>query len=94
MFTNEPLPADGYITLPDTPGFGLELNKEALNLIRPFDRSGESAAAVLCSTVRQLRQDAWDHFFSSFFPLATRTVTSSTWCPCLLGADSACDPML
>jgi len=83
MFTNEPLPADGYITLPDTPGFGLELNKEALNLIRPFDRSGESAAAVLCSTV-----------FFSFFPLATRTVTSSTWCPCLLGADSACDPML
>jgi len=43
MFTNEPLPKDGYITLPDTPGFGLELNKEALNLIRPFDRSGGSA---------------------------------------------------
>ena len=46
MFTNEPLPKDGYITLPDTPGFGLELNKEALNLIRPFDRSSESAAAA------------------------------------------------
>ena len=30
VFTNEPLPEDGYITLPDTPGFGLELNPEAL----------------------------------------------------------------
>lgn len=39
MFTNEPLPKDGYIELPDTPGFGLELNREALNLIRPYDRS-------------------------------------------------------
>ncbi len=38
MFTNEPLPEAGYITLPDTPGFGLELNREALNLARPFTR--------------------------------------------------------
>ena len=38
MFKNEPLPERGYITLPDTPGFGLELNKAVLNLIRPYDR--------------------------------------------------------
>ena len=39
VFTNEPLPENGYITLPDTPGFGLELNREALGLVRPYDRS-------------------------------------------------------
>ena len=39
MFKSEPLPESGYISLPDTPGFGLELNHDALNLIRPFDRS-------------------------------------------------------
>ncbi len=38
MFKTEPLPVDGYIELPTTPGFGLELDKEALNLIRPFGR--------------------------------------------------------
>ena len=38
MFKNEPLPEEGYITLPDTPGFGLELNRTALNLVRPYDR--------------------------------------------------------
>ena len=39
MFVNEPLPVDGFIELPNTPGFGLELNRDALNLLRPFDRS-------------------------------------------------------
>jgi L-rhamnonate dehydratase len=39
LFKSEPLPENGYILLPDTPGFGLELNHDALNLIRPFDRS-------------------------------------------------------
>ena len=37
MFKNEPLPVNGFIELPATPGFGLELDREALNLIRPFD---------------------------------------------------------
>jgi L-rhamnonate dehydratase len=36
LFQNEPLPEDGYITLPDTPGFGLELNRDALHLVRPY----------------------------------------------------------
>ena len=39
MFKNEPLPERGFITLPDTPGFGLELNRQALNLTRPYARS-------------------------------------------------------
>ena len=39
MFKNEPLPERGYIELPATPGFGLELNRDALNLVRPYDRS-------------------------------------------------------
>ncbi len=36
MFISEPLPEAGYITLPETPGFGLELNRDALNLVRPY----------------------------------------------------------
>ena len=36
MFKSEPLPEAGYITLPDTAGFGLELNHAALNLVRLF----------------------------------------------------------
>ena len=38
MFKNEPLPKNGYIDLPDTPGFGLELNRAALNLFRPYPK--------------------------------------------------------
>ena len=36
MFVEEPLPVDGYITLSNKPGFGLELNKEKLHLVRPY----------------------------------------------------------
>ena len=39
MFTNEPLPVGGYIDLPDSPGFGLNLDREALQLLRPYNRS-------------------------------------------------------
>ena len=42
MFKNEPLPDRGYIDLPRTPGFGLELNKEALSLSRPYDRGRQT----------------------------------------------------
>ncbi len=38
MFKNEPLPEAGYITLPNAPGFGLELDRDALNLVRPYER--------------------------------------------------------
>ncbi len=40
MFKSEPLPDRGYIELPATPGFGLELNRAEVNLIRPYDRKG------------------------------------------------------
>lgn len=36
MFKNEPLPDRGYIELPTTPGFGLELNRREVNLTRPY----------------------------------------------------------
>ena len=39
MFKSEPLPKNGYIELPDKPGFGLELNLNALKLKRPYNRS-------------------------------------------------------
>ena len=37
VFVEEPLPVDGYITLPDKPGWGLELNVSEANgqLVRP-----------------------------------------------------------
>jgi L-rhamnonate dehydratase len=40
LFENEPLPSGGYISLPhDAHGFGLTLNKKALNLQRPFSHA-------------------------------------------------------
>ena len=36
LFEGEPLPANGYIDIPDKPGFGLELIRD--NLRRPYDR--------------------------------------------------------
>ena len=36
MFKNEKLPTNGSITLSDEPGFGLELDRTAVNLTRPF----------------------------------------------------------
>jgi L-rhamnonate dehydratase len=38
LFTNEPLPENGKLLLSNTPGFGLELNKEGLDLVRPFEQ--------------------------------------------------------
>ena len=39
LFKNEPLPVNGYLDLPETPGWGVELNDQ-LELIRPYARSG------------------------------------------------------
>ena len=37
MFVEEPMPQNGYVSLPtNKPGWGLELNKKALGLMRPF----------------------------------------------------------
>jgi len=39
LFTDEPLPKDGYIDLPaDKPGFGVTLNREGVALHRPYPR--------------------------------------------------------
>lgn len=39
LFKNEPLPKDGYLEIPETPGWGVELNKDALKLKRPYERT-------------------------------------------------------
>jgi L-rhamnonate dehydratase len=36
LFTDEPLPKDGYLELTDAPGWGVELNQN-LGLIRPYE---------------------------------------------------------
>ena len=36
MFDGEPLPSDGAIVLTDAPGWGLEINRDAVALSRPF----------------------------------------------------------
>jgi L-rhamnonate dehydratase len=36
LFVDEPMPVDGYLDLPDTPGWGVELNREGLALRRPY----------------------------------------------------------
>ena len=38
LFVDEPLPKDGWIDIPDTPGWGVELNREGLRLRRPYAR--------------------------------------------------------
>ena len=37
LFVNEPLPKDGWIDIPDTPGWGVELNRKGLKLKRPYE---------------------------------------------------------
>jgi len=41
VFIDEPLPKDGFIDLPDRPGFGCTLNREGLR--RPCDRGDEAS---------------------------------------------------
>jgi L-rhamnonate dehydratase len=38
LFTDEPLPKDGWMDLPDKPGWGVTLNREKLKLSRPHKR--------------------------------------------------------
>lgn len=43
LFTDEPLPKDGYVELPhDKYGFGVTLNKEGLNMKRPYPRGAKN----------------------------------------------------
>jgi L-rhamnonate dehydratase len=39
LFVNEPVPKNGIIEIPDTPGWGVELNREKLELKRPHKRN-------------------------------------------------------
>ena len=41
LFPDEPLPKDGYIDLPDRPGFGVTLNRDKLR--RPYERTAEES---------------------------------------------------
>eukprot|EP01147_Barroeca_monosierra_P006024 gene6023-7353_t len=43
LFDDEPLPKDGFIQLPDRPGFGVTLNRA--KLIRPYVRSNDAVKA-------------------------------------------------
>lgn len=43
LFPDEPLPKDGWIDLPDRPGFGVTLKRDGLR--RPYNRSVEESAA-------------------------------------------------
>jgi len=38
LFKDEPLPVDGWMDLPTKPGWGVELNREGLKLVRPYPR--------------------------------------------------------
>lgn len=38
LFVDEPVPKDGYLDLPDKPGWGVELNRDNLKLVRPYAR--------------------------------------------------------
>ena len=42
LFLDEPVPKNGYVELPhDKPGFGVTLNREGLNMTRPYKRKNE-----------------------------------------------------
>ena len=43
LFPDEPLPKDGFIDLPDRPGFGVTLSKDKLS--RPYPRTDAQSAA-------------------------------------------------
>ena len=43
LFADEPLPKDGFIDLPDRPGFGVTLNRTGLR--RAYARSDADSAA-------------------------------------------------
>ena len=38
LFVHEPVPKDGWIDIPDTPGWGVELNRGVLKFRRPYPR--------------------------------------------------------
>lgn len=49
LFSDEPLPADGFIDLPDRPGFGVTLVRDTLR--RPYPRSEEESAKQAAANI-------------------------------------------
>eukprot|EP00731_Ephydatia_muelleri_P038883 Em0964g4a len=47
LFTDEPLPENGFVTLPDRPGFGVTLNRDSLH--RPYPRPAATKMQTKCS---------------------------------------------
>lgn len=59
LFTNEPLPVDGYISLSEEPGFGVKLNP-AVPLVRPYPRTPPTYEEVeAAKTKRTPAQADW-----------------------------------
>ena len=60
LFKGEPLPKNGYIDVPDRPGFGVELIRD--NLHRPYPRSPETSrknsAANVAEKLHQRKRPA------------------------------------
>ena len=60
LFEGEPLPMNGYIDVPEKPGFGVELIRD--NLHRPYPRSAEAsrenAAANIAEKLEQRSRPA------------------------------------
>jgi L-rhamnonate dehydratase len=57
LFSDEPLPANGYIDLPDKPGFGVTLVRDHLH--RPYARTADESAAnaaAMASAAQETRQ--------------------------------------
>lgn len=51
VFKDEPLPKDGFIDLPDKPGFGVTLNRESLH--RPYSRSDAESKVQADSNINR-----------------------------------------
>ena len=55
LFPDEPLPKDGFIDLPDRPGFGVTLNREGLK--RPYQRTEEESSKQAQSNINRIFPD-------------------------------------
>ena len=55
LFSDEPLPNDGFIDLPDRPGFGVTLNREGLK--RPYPRTEEESSKQAQSNINRIIPD-------------------------------------
>ncbi|KAK1749149.1 L-rhamnonate dehydratase [Skeletonema marinoi] len=70
LFLDEPLPKDGYVELPhDKPGFGVTLNREGLNMTRPYPRiiADKGASLVLRESYasKSKEQDMYYEIFNN-----------------------------